>query len=278
MTDPILSYISAVRRIPKMSREREHDLAVAARSGDADAAREILQANLRHVVSIALKYKGYRHVSLGDLIGQGNLGLLHALRKFEPNRKKRFVTYAAHWARAYMLQYIMRTSAMVGGGAFRSAYFFSFGRSRDAAIRQTEGDVDAAMHLLAAKYRKDVETIRRLDGVLDHRDTSLDTTPAHGVEPGSSSMLERLPSDVPSPLEIFEQKSVEIDMSADIWRAVCRLDDRERAIVVERIMADDPVTLQHLGNRFGCSRERVRQIEERAKQKLREALDSLDDR
>ncbi|MBW2213584.1 MAG: sigma-70 family RNA polymerase sigma factor, partial [Deltaproteobacteria bacterium] len=124
-------YIQQVRAIPKLSREEEHKLALRAREGDQDAADRLVEANMRYVVAIGLQYRRYG-VTLGDLIAEGSVGLVTAVRKFDPHRGTRFVTYAGYWIRAFVLEAVVRSSTMIGAGSgpFRSKLFFRLRRER----------------------------------------------------------------------------------------------------------------------------------------------------
>ena len=125
-------YIQQVRAIPKLSREEEHELALRVRDeGDQDAADRLVEANLRYVIAIGLQYRRYG-VKLGDLIAEGSVGLVTAVRKFDPHRGTRFVTYAGYWIRAFVLEAVVRSSTMIGAGSgpFRSKLFFRLRRER----------------------------------------------------------------------------------------------------------------------------------------------------
>ena len=139
-------YIARVQAIPPLSREDEYDLACRIRDveGDEDAARRLIEANLRYVVAIALSYRRYG-VRVADLISEGNVGLMIALKKFDPSRGTRFVTYAAHWIRAYVLDHVIRAWSIVGVGAgpLRSKVFFRLRREKARILASTSDATEA---------------------------------------------------------------------------------------------------------------------------------------
>jgi RNA polymerase sigma-32 factor len=272
--DPTLSaYINRVRAIPRLSREEEHDLAVEAAKGNTDAAHRLVEANLRYAVAAALQYRRYG-IPLWELIEEGNLGIMLATRKFDPERGVRFVTYAGYWIRAYVLDLVVRSKTMVGAGsgALRSKIFFRLRRER-AQIAAREPDAERRIELLAERFNVGVEKARAMLVQVDSRDLSLDAT----VRPdGSLTILDTLRDesvDQETDLIAHEhQGRIESELSG----ALKNLDQRERYIVEQRILADDEVSLAELGRKLGISRERARQIEARAKRKLRKHLESFD--
>ena len=270
-------YISYVREIPQLSREEE--TAVARKwldEGDHGAADVLIRANLRYVVAIALTYRRYG-LSLADLIAEGNFGLVHAIGKYDPDKGTRFVTYAAYWIRAYMLNYVIRSWSMVGvgSGPLRSKLFFRLRRER-ARIANLVGDNEEATRILAQRFGESTEKIRSLSNRLEARDVSLD---ARVFEDGTVAMLDTLESDEPSQEETVAHQQSHDRIKESLRDAIEELDPRERFIVEVRMMADvdDALSLAEIGRRLGVSRERARQLEARAKRKLRERLTHLRD-
>lgn len=273
-TDPTLSaYINRVRAIPRLSREEEHDLAVKAVSGDTEAAHRLVEANLRYGVAAALQYRRYG-IPLWELIEEANLGIMLAVRKFDPERGVRFVTYAGYWIRAYVLDLVVRSKTMVGAGsgALRSKIFFRLRRER-AQIAAREPDPERRLELLAERFGVDVEKARSMLAQVDSRDLSIDAA----VRPdGSLTILDTLrDTGIDQETDLIEnehQTRIENELSG----ALKSLDQRERFIVEQRILADDEVSLAELGRKLGISRERARQIEARAKRKLRKHLEAFE--
>jgi RNA polymerase sigma-32 factor len=188
----ISRYIARVQGVPPLSREEENELAVRVRdSGDAKAIKRLVEANLRHVVAIALTYRRYG-LRLGDLISEGNVGLMTALRKFDPDRGTRFVTYAAHWIRAYILDFVIRAWSIVGVGAgpLRSKVFFRLRREK-AKISALTSDADEVTAKLADRFGTTREKITQLAQRVEARDVSLD---AKTHEDNTTSFVDVLPS------------------------------------------------------------------------------------
>lgn len=272
--DPALAeYISRVRNIPRLSREVEHELALAARAGDSDAGHKLIEANLRFVVAVALQYRRYG-IPISELIAEGSLGLILAVRKFDPERGTRFVTYAGYWIRAYVLDLVVKSASMVGGGsgALRSKLYFRLRRER-ARVSNHEQDQTRVIETLAQQFSVDTERMSRMLRQIDARDVSLDMT-AH--TDSSMTMLDTLQDDGVSQEEELMASEQQHGLNDRLGSALGALDRRERYIVEQRIMGDDEMSLAELGRRLGVSRERARQIEARAKRKLRKRLVGLE--
>ncbi len=271
----ISRFISAARDEDTLERDEEVRLARKWRDeGDAKAAEQLIRANLRYVVAIALSYRRYG-LRLSDLVSEGNLGLMMALRKFDPDRGVRFVTYAAYWSRAYILNYVIKSWSMVGGGSgpLRSKMFFRLRRERAMVSNLLgEGDEQAAMQMLADRLGQTVEKTKELTQRLEARDVSLDV-PEH--EEGRTTLLDGLQEPGPSQEERFIQEERRDTLKEALETAVSTLDDRERFIVQQRLMADEETSLAEIGRQLGVSRERARQLEARAKAKLKKQLGEL---
>jgi RNA polymerase sigma-32 factor len=267
-------YIARAHAIEPLSREVEHELACRVRDRqDGDAARTLVEANLRYVVAIALSYRRYG-VRLADLISEGNVGLMVALKKFDPSRGTRFVTYAAHWIRAYILDHVIRGWSIVGVGAgpLRSKVFFRLRREK-ARIAAATSDTFEANERLAEKFGTTTERITVLAQRLEARDVSLD---AKVFDDGTATVLDTVPGLAPSQEEEYLDHERSSSVNSSVRDAVKTLDPRERFIVEVRMMADhaDELSLAEIGRRLGVSRERARQLEARAKQKLRRHLEA----
>ncbi len=274
-TSSLSKYITYVRGIEELSREDETEAAREwLENGDYSAAERMIRANLRYVVAIALTYRRYG-LPLAELIAEGNFGLVHAVSKFNPERGTRFVTYAAYWIRAYMLNYVIRSWSMVGvgSGPLRSKLFFRLRRER-ARIANLVGDGEEATRILAERFGESQEKIVSLSNRLEARDVSLD---ARVFDDGSVAMLDTLESDAPSQEQTVADRQAHDRIRQSLHDALSELDPRERFIVEVRMMADtdDALSLAEIGRRLGVSRERARQLEARAKRKLRERLAPL---
>jgi RNA polymerase sigma-32 factor len=268
----LATYLHRVRSAPRLSREQEHELALRVQRGDTEAVHALVEANLRFVAAIALQYRRYG-IPIWDLIAEGSLGLMLAVRKFDPERGTRFVTYAGYWIRAYVLDLVVKSTTMVGAGsgALRSKLFFRLRRER-AQIANTEHDPERRIALIAERFGVDVERARALLHQLDARDISLDVP----VNSDSSlTLLDTLrDADQDQERDLIHAEQ-DAHMRDELGSALRVLDGRERYIVEQRILADDELSLAELGRRLGVSRERARQLEARAKSKLRRELEGL---
>jgi RNA polymerase sigma-32 factor len=276
---PVLQrYLNYVQTVPRLSRKDEHDFAVRVReTGDRVALDQLARANLRHVVAIAIKYKRYG-TPVTELVSEGSVGLVVAAHRFDPDRGTRFVTYAAHWIRAFMLEHIMRGSSMVsaGSGSMRSKVFFRLRREKAKLVGQGFNSSDVAERL-AATFGTTVERLRLMEERLEARDVSLDA-PQYDDEPGA--LVEAMASIAPSQEEQLSGAEQAAALRVRISDAVRDLDARERFIVQARLLADAPseLSLAEIGRRLGVSRERARQIEARAKQKMKKRLLATEDK
>ncbi|GAC1370799.1 MAG: RNA polymerase sigma factor RpoH [Polyangiales bacterium] len=268
-------YIAMARAVEPLSREEETALARAWRDRqDPKAAEQLIRASLRFVVAIAISYRRYG-LRLGDLISEGNLGLMMALRKFDPDRGVKFATYAAYWSRAYILNHVIRSWSMVGAGSgpLRSKLFFKLRRERAMIANQVgEGDERTSMTMLAERMGQSVEKTEEQTQRLDARDVSLD---AQVHEDGKATMLEGLTDAGPSQEDRFFDAERGGMLQQALSDAIATLDERERYIVEARLMADEETSLAEIGRKLGVSRERARQLETRAKDKLRKQLGAL---
>ena len=265
-------YIQQVRAIPKLSREEEHKLAIRAREGDQDATDRLVEANLRYVIAIGLQYRRYG-VALGDLIAEGSVGLVTAVRKFDPYRGTRFVTYAGYWIRAFVLEAVVRSSTMIGAGSgpFRSKLFFRLRRER-ARLSNLIADPEELIAQLASDFDTTPEKMAGLLRRLDQREISLDGPAYHDSD---ATLVEMLPGTSEPQDLVVERRRRQSGIELRLEGALSVLDDRERLIVEKRILSDDAASLASLGRELGVSRERARQLEARAKKKLAEELKDL---
>lgn len=268
-------YITMVHAVPKVSREEEDRLLEAwYERGDYRARDALVSSQLRYVVAIALKYKRYG-VPISELVAEGNFGVVHALRKFEPARGNRFVTYAAYWIRAYILNYVIRSWSLVGvgSGALRSKMFFKLRRER---IRVTNllGEGDSADEALAERLSIPKEKLGAMLRRLEARDVSLD---APLFDDSGATLVDALANVEQSQEDQLIQNRRGTRVQSLVRDAVKDLDKRERYIVENRMMADreDEMSLAEIGRRLGVSRERARQLEARAKRKLEARITQL---
>src|SRR5689334_4665309 len=227
--------------------EAEHDLAIRWRAGNKEAGRRLIEACLPFVMTIALEYRRWG-LPLEDLVQEGNIGLLKAAERFDPERGCRLVTYAAYWIRAEIREHVARGYRIVRLGSSKSER-----RALRHYRRTHERDPDA----LAAASGLPRDRVIDLLPLLMARDVSLDRKYPEGDAP-----LDRLASPLPSPEEEASRDEERLQMSSALKRVVSELSPREQKIAASRWLSDEPATLEQLGADFGVSKERVRQIEE----------------
>lgn len=267
----LAAYRSAIARYRSLDRATELELAWRyRRDGDQAAAQALVESHLQFVVKVVAQYRGYG-MQLADLVEEGNLGLLEAVRRFEPARNLRFKTYAIYWIRAFVVEHLLREWSIVGGGtgALVSRTFFRLRRERarlESQLGEHDESIDAT---LARRFHTSEETIRAMTQRVGSRDTSLDA-PSAGDGPSMLEMLSDPLSDPEAEVAAAQRNALVRGVVND---ALASFDARERLIVKTRLFVDDDeLSLADLGRRLGVSRERVRQLEERTKSKLRNAF------
>ncbi|MGE5789114.1 MAG: RNA polymerase sigma factor RpoD/SigA [Myxococcales bacterium] len=268
-------YMTSVQQYPKLDRAQETALCMRWRdSGDDKAKEELVRAHLRYAVAIALKYRRYG-LPLAELIAEGNFGIVHALTKFDPDRGNRFVTYAAYWIRAYILNYVIRSWSLVGvgSGALRSKMFFKLRRER-VRITNLVGEGEQADELLAERFNLPREQIQAMVRRLEARDLSLD---AKVFDDAVTTVVETLAAPNDDQESTISSGQSSLNAREVVQAAILTLDQRERYIVEHRLMADaeDELSLAEIGRRLGVSRERARQLESRARRKLKHRIVEL---
>ncbi len=265
-------FLDRVRTISVLSREEEHEIAVRYSAGDMQAGERLVEANLRFVIAVARKYKRYG-LPMADLIAEGNVGLATALKKFDADKGTRFVTYAAYWIRAYILNYVIRSWTLVGSGsgAMRSKLFFQLRRER-AKLSNVIHDRSVMLQQLSIKLGIEANKLDSMLQRLDARDVSLDV-PAHNESEttrGDNLVADDAPVD-----EQYAKHERQNVYDIRVRSAMAKLDPRERFIVEQRLMSDEELSLAELGRKLGVSRERARQLEARARKKLEAQLQDL---
>ncbi len=266
--DPLQRYLAEIRRYPLLSREEEHAIAVRYREHqDLEAAYRLVTANLRLVVMIAREYqRAFRN--LLDLVQEGNIGLMEAVKNFDPYRGVRFPSYAVWWVRAYIIRYIMNNWRMVKIGTTQAQRKLFFNLQKEKDRLEAEGFA-AGPKLLAQRLDVKEAEVIEMEQRLSGRDLSVDAPLDAGDE---STMLDFLQSKGATAEEaVADAESREL-ISRKVKEFGASLTGKERVIFDTRLMAEDPLTLQELGDRYDISRERVRQIEERIKKKLKAYL------
>jgi RNA polymerase sigma-32 factor len=273
-SDPLRAYMAQVSRHPLLTREEEQELAILyARTGDRDAAWKLVTSNLRLVVKIAREY--HRGVfQLLDLIQEGNVGLMQAVRKFDPLKGVKLSTYAAWWIRAYIIRFIMDNWRQVKLGTTQAQrkLFFNLGKERERLLAR---GIEPTPRLLARNLRVDEDDVNEMAARMSGDDLSLDQ-PIRGDDGESSvSRMDRLEdgSAVPADETVGDEQMRRLFREKLDAFAATLTDEREKAIFADRLLpreGTDPVTLSDLGVRFGLTRERARQIEAKLTSRLRD--------
>jgi RNA polymerase sigma-32 factor len=266
--DPLQRYLAEIRRFPLLSREEEHRLAVEYKEyGNVEAAYKLVTANLRLVVMIAREYqKAFK--TLLDLIQEGNMGLMEAVKNFDPYRGVRFPSYAVWWIRAYMIRYIMNDWRMVKIGTTQAQRKLFFNLQKEKEKIEKEG-LTPGPKLLAQRLNVKEDEVVEMEQRLASRDLSVDVPIG---DDGEATLLHFLPDDKQSPEEQFADTQFRDMLRAKMAAFAKNLKDKELVIYQERLLNEEPLTLREIGEKYGISRERVRQIEERLKKKLKTYL------
>ncbi len=266
--------VRAAMKAPYLERAEEHDLAVRWKENqDQEALHQLTTAHMRLVISMAAKFKHFG-LSMTDLIQQGHIGLLEAAARFEPEREVRFSTYATWWIRAAIQDYVLRNWSIVRGGtsSAQKSLFFNLRRLRARLSRNN--DTMKEPHLyeeIARALRVSTEDVALMDSRLSGPDTSLNA-PVIESDGSSADRQDFLVSEAPLPDETVGNGIDGERRTAWLNDALVVLNARELKIIKERRLAEDGATLESLGRTLGISKERVRQIESRALEKLRAAL------
>ncbi len=268
-TDSLSRYMAEIRRYALLSPEEEHELAVQYKEyGDVQAAYRLVTANLRLVVMIARSYQR-AFQNLLDLIQEGNVGLMDAVRHFDPYRGVRFPSYAVWWVRAYIIRYIMNNWRMVKLGTTQAQRKLFFNLQKEKERLEAEGyspEPKRLAHNLGVKEREVVEMEQRMAA----RDLSVDAPLNVGDE--SATFLDFLADQSANTEEAVSTLEYQQLIRRKLTDFARTLEGKEEVIFNQRLFAEEPLTLQDIGDQYGISRERVRQLESRLKKKLKEYL------
>jgi RNA polymerase sigma-32 factor len=276
--DPLRAYMAEVARHPVLSRDEEHALAVRYReTGDVDAAYRLVAANLRLVVKIAHEYRRTAFQLL-DLVQEGNMGLMQAVKKYDPWKGVKLSSYAAWWIRAYIIRFVMDNWRMVKLGTTQAQrkLFFNLAREREKLLAR---GIEPTPRLLARNLQVEVKDVEEMSARMAADDLSLDA-PLRGEDEGSrQSHLDRVEATGTAPAD----ESIGDEQLRRVFREKLEVfartltDEKERVIFAERLLPPDgkaPLTLQEIGDRFRLTRERARQIEAKLTARLRDWLRS----
>lgn len=268
----LTGYIQAANRVPVLSAEEEHDLAVRLqRDNDLDAARRLVLAHLRFVVHIARGYNGYG-LPLGDLIQEGNIGLMKAVKRFDPDVGVRLVSFAVHWIRAEIHEFILRNWRIVKVATTKAQrkLFFNL-RGAKKRLGWLNGEEVAAV---AKDLGVKPETVLEMESRLSGQDVAFDLSADDDDDDRSLAPAAYLQDSRMDPAVLLESSDWEASRMDALQDALEQLDERSRNILAERWLADDKATLQELADRYQVSAERIRQLENNAMKKLKAALEA----
>jgi RNA polymerase sigma-32 factor len=268
--DSLTLYLSEINRIPLLSADEERHLALRFREeGDLQAAHALITANLRFVVKVAGEYRSYGMKML-DLIQEGNIGLMMAVRKFDPAKGVRLISYAVWWIRAYIQNHIISAWSLlkIGTTQAQRKLFFKLNQAKQAIISMTgESDLHSAALTLDVKDVEAQEMEQRLRGEL-----SLDVEMFEGE---GGTFLESLPDLRQNQEELLAERQESAILERGVAGALENLNEKERFVIERRVASENPLTLQEIADHFSLSRERVRQIEEGALKKMKRLLTPL---
>lgn len=262
------SYMDAVNRIPLLQVEQEQELARRYREeGDLEAARQLVLAHLRFVVRVARGYSGYG-LAQSDLIQEGNIGLMKAVKRFDPTVGVRLVSFAVHWIKAEMHEFILRNWRIVKVATTKAQrkLFFNLRSARKALGWMGAGEVDA----LAKEFGVENRDVLTMEQRLNAHDVSFDVNPDNEEEqfvPAAYLVDQRF-----EPTAVLQREECDDNRSESLHSALARLDERSRDIVTSRWLLEPKLTLHDLAGRYGVSAERIRQLEKNAFNALKKAL------
>jgi RNA polymerase sigma-32 factor len=268
-TDALGRYMAELRHHPPISREEEHELALRwTRKRDVEAGRRLVLSNLRLVVKIAMEYRRAWANTL-DLIQEGNLGLVQAVERFDPTQGTKLSSYAAYWIRAYILKYLIDNIRMVRLGSSRAQRKLFFRLNKEKRALEREG-FKPEPKLIAERLDVTEEDVVEMEQRLSGGDLSIDA-PVQDEE-GAARFGDFLAAAGESAEQHVADADLRQTFMAQVKAFAETLDERERLIMQERVLAEEPRTLQELGDELGVTRERVRQLEKRLVDRLREHL------
>jgi RNA polymerase sigma-32 factor len=272
--DPVATYLAEIRRYALLTKEQERELAIRYHeTGDPKAAELLVTSNLRFVVKIAAEYSKFG-AKLIDLIQEGNVGLMHAVKEFNPYKGVRLITYAVWWIRGYIQEYLMRQYSMVRIGTTQNQRKLFYRLQKERELLGQAGQ-EPNYALLAGRLGVSEEEVEMMSKRLTGRDISLNT-PIDGESTVTRLDFEASPE--PAVDEELGRRELIDLLNENLEKIRPKLSEKETYILENRLLADEPVTLQEIGEHYGVTREAVRQLEARLIGKIREAVtESLGD-
>ncbi|MBI1365799.1 MAG: RNA polymerase sigma factor RpoH [Alphaproteobacteria bacterium] len=272
-------YLAEIRKFPMLDKDEEYMLAKRfAEHGDPDAAQKLITSHLRLVAKIAMGYRGYG-LPIGEVISEGNVGLMQAVKRFDPDKGFRLATYAMWWIRAAIQEYILRSWSLVkiGTTAAQKKLFFNLRKIKGQIDAVDDGDLrPEQVEHIANKLGVTAEDVISMNRRMAGQETSLNAPMRSDGEGGAEWQDWLVDEDAVNPeTKLANEDEYEMRMSM-LERALATLNEREQHIITERRLKDNPSTLEELSQQYGVSRERVRQIEVRAFEKLQKAMKRMD--
>ncbi len=264
------AYLQSLRDIPVLSEEEEQALAIRFHEqGDLEAARKLVLSNLRFVAHIARGYLGYG-LPLADLVQEGNLGLMKAVRRFDPERKVRLVSFAVHWIRSEIHEYVLRNWSIVKVATTKAQrkLFFNLRSAKKRLGWFSREEVETVAGDLGVKP----ETVLEMERRLSHHDASFDLPMGCDEEEEHFAPAAYLEAPEPTPEEHLEQSDWREQSTQQMQSALTSLDERARNIIIRRWLSEEKSTLQELADEYGVSAERIRQLEQGAMKKLKSSI------
>ncbi|KFO67080.1 RNA polymerase sigma 70 [Smithella sp. SCADC] len=269
LTGTLDLYIGEINRFPLLTAEEEFKLAVQLKKyGNVEAAEKLIVSNLRFVVKIAHEYRSYGF-KLADLIQEGNVGLIHAVKKFDPYKGYRLISYAVWWIRAYIQNYLIKSWSIVKIGTTQAQRKLFFKLNQTKRELETLSKKNPEFSEIATSLGVKNSEVAEMDVRMGSRDVSLNEFIKDEGDNAHIDFLTYEGDDQEVSLIKDEEKSL---VRRDIAGALAKLNERESYIILNRVMADDPQTLQEIGIKYNISRERARQIEKQALKKIQLAL------
>lgn len=263
------SYLSLVARMPKLSAEQEYDLAVRYRDdGDLEAARELVMANLRFVAHVARGYAGYG-LPLADIVQEGNIGLMKAVKRFDPDMGVRLVSFAVHWIKAEIHEFVIKNWRIVKVATTKAQrkLFFNLRKLKKDLSYLSPDEAE----VIADNLDVDVKTVFEMERRLDGRDVGLEPS-ADESDDNSIAPIAYLEQQNADPALLLENSDWQDRKEDLLMNAMSELDDRSRDILASRWLAEEKATLHELADRYSVSAERIRQLEQNAMKKLKAAV------
>ncbi len=269
-SDPVAQYMAEVRKYPVLTREEEKELAIKYKeTGDPKLAEALVTANLRFVVKVAMEYSRFG-AKLIDLIQEGNVGLMHAVKEFNPHKGVRLISYAVWWIRGYIQEYLMKQYSLVRIGTTQNQkkLFYQLQKHREELEKMGN---EASVALLSGRLGVSEKEVEDMTMRMSGHDFSLDT-PVHQGE-GSMTFLDFQQDNEESPVEALSRFEELLRLKNQLKEIKGQLNEREKFLLSERLLSDSPMTLQEVGDQYGITREAVRQLEQKLIKKIRSKME-----